>query len=150
MKLIQIFEAVNKQSVKDALAALEQARSVKYWMEPEFKTESYKYPQKGKPNSFFETTSKGTKMGGGSWSSDDLIAYDNKGKIVGVLSMSNQGDDKGAFKISVREDAKRKGWGSKLLDKAEQSGIDIVGSIKVNSFSSSGRDLLRSWLTKKL
>ena len=44
---------------------------------------------------------------------------------------------------------KNKGWGKKLLDEAEKQNIDIVNNVKNNSFSSSGRDLLRSWLNKK-
>ena len=43
-----------------------------------------------------------------------------------------------------------KGWGKKLLDEAEKQGIDIVGNIKHNSFSFSGRNLLRTWLEKKM
>jgi hypothetical protein len=41
-----------QKSLKKALKEIEKAPSVKYWMEPEFKAESRKYPQTGEPNSF--------------------------------------------------------------------------------------------------
>jgi hypothetical protein len=81
--------------------------------------------------------------------SDNIVAYDGNGEIVGSLAISKEGEDKGAFKIVVREDAKRQGWGKKILDEAEKQGIDIVGNIKKNSFTQSGRNLVRNWLESK-
>jgi len=133
------------------LEELDRRPSVKYWMEPEFSSESRKYPQKGKPNSFVKTETSGTMMGlkGGKstkWVADDIIAYDKKGNIVGVLSVSRT-EPVGAFKITVREDAQRQGWGKRLLNEAVKNGIKI--GVENNSFSHSGRELMRAWLTEQ-
>ena len=127
--------------VEEALNDLEKAPSVKFWFEPSFNSESYFYPENGEPNSFVNLTEDSV--------SKTIIAYDDKGKLVGVFKISTKGDLEGAFKIVVREDATRQGYGKKLLDEAEKQNIDIVGNVKNNSFSSTGRDLLRSWLNKK-
>ena len=136
-------------NISQALIDIEMARSVKYWMEPEFKAETYHYPKTGKPNSFVVERNSGAgtiiNKHVAPWVSTDIIAYDEKGKIVGTISISMT-EPVGAFKIVVREDAQRRGWGKKLLGEAVNQGFDIAGTIKVNSFSSSGRDLLRSWL----
>jgi hypothetical protein len=129
--------------IKNALKEVESAKSVKYWMQPEFPAESYDYPQKGKPNSF-------VKMYEEKYNADTILAYDKKGDIVGLFTISKGGDEKGAFKIVVREDSENMGWGKMLLDEAEKQGIDVIGNIKHNSFSHSGRNLLRSWLNKKM
>jgi hypothetical protein len=142
-------ELISPLLLEVALEDVNKARSVKYWMEPEFGAETKNYPQKGKPNSFIKTEQSGTIMGGGKWASDDIVAYDKDGKIVGSISIAKDGKDKGAFKIVVREDAKRQGWGKKILDEAEKQGIDIVGNIKKNSFTQSGRNLVRNWLEGK-
>jgi predicted SprT family Zn-dependent metalloprotease len=134
----------DKRDINKAIEDLERARSVKYWMEPEFRAETKKYPQTGEKN----TVSK-IVVGDGT-TSDDVVAYDKAGDIVGALSMSKKGGEQGAFKIVVREDATRQGWGKKLLDEAETQGLDIISNISKNSFSSRGRDLLRSWLRSKI
>jgi hypothetical protein len=56
--------------------------------------------------------------------------------------------NRGAFKIVVREDAMRQGWGMKLLDEAERQGIFI--DFAANSFTSQGRALATHWLEQKL
>ena len=122
--------------------------SVKYWMQPEFSAESRKYPQTDTPNSFKVHIKQGKLLNKKTWKSKDIVAYDSDGKIVGVFSVAIEGPETGAFKITVREDAQRQGWGSKLLDEAQRQGIDIKNSIQHNSFSSSGRNLLHSWLSK--
>jgi len=129
--------------IKTALKDVESAGSVKYWMQPEFPAETYDYEQKGKPNSFVKVYEE-------KYDADTILAYDKKGNLVGLFGMAKGGDEKGAFKIVVREDSESKGWGKKLLDEAEKQGIDIVGNIKNNKFSHSGRYLLRSWLSKKM
>ncbi len=129
--------------IKTALKDVESAGSVKYWMQPEFHSETYDYEQKGKPNSF-------VKLYDEKHNADSIIAYDKKGNLVGLFTISKAGKEQGAFKIVVREDSLNKGWGKKLLDEAEKQGINIVGNIKNNKFSHSGRNLLRSWLTKKM
>ncbi len=129
--------------IKTALKEVESARSVKYWMQPEFPAESNRYEQKGKPDSF-------VKIYDEKYNGDTILAYNKRGNLVGLFSISKGGKEQGAFKIVVREDSMNKGWGKKLLDEAEKQGIDIVGNIKHNSFSFSGRNLLRSWLEKKM
>ena len=127
--------------VEKALNDLEKAPSVKFWNEPEFQGESYFFDKEGEPNSFVSLQEDDI--------SKTILAYDEDGQLVGVFRIRTSGDLKGAFKIVVREDAMRKGWGKKLLDEAEKQNIDIVGNVKNNSFSSRGRDLLRSWLNEK-
>ena len=129
--------------IKTALNDIEKAPSVKYWMQPEFPAESYRYEQKGKPDSF-------VKIYDEKYNADTILAYNKRGNLVGLLTISKGGKEQGAFKIVVREDFMNKGWGKKLLDEAEKQGIDIIGNIKHNSFSYSGRNLLRSWLGNKI
>ena len=135
------------------------------------------YPQKGKPNSII---TKNRKMGVvnkftryksstdveykyitnknyGDKSKEydvlDILGYDDNGDICAVLSIvtkENSNTPLGAFKIIVRPDVQRKGWSFRLLDKAENEGIDILSSIKNNHFSSQGRFAVRKWLEKKL
>ena len=130
-------------NLKNALKDLESARSVKYWLEPEFSSEAYKYEQKGNPDSF-------VKIYDEKYNADTILAYNKRGNLVGLFSISKGGKEQGAFKIVVREDSMNQGWGKKLLDEAERQGIDIVGNIKNNSFTNGGRNLLKSWLSKKM
>ena len=126
--------------IETALNDLEKARSVKGYMQPEFNSEIYDYPKQSEPNTYVKKVDN---------NSETILAYDNNGDIVGLFSISTNGNEKGAFKIVVREDSINKGWGKKILDEAEKQNIDIVGNIKNNSFTSSGRYLLRSWLKSK-
>jgi len=147
--IVNINELNESVNIKDAIKTVEMAPSVKYWMEPEFSSESRHYPQKEKPNSFYETERYGTVgFDKKKWKSKDVVAYDEKGNIIGVFSISTT-DPIGAFKITVREDAQRKGWGMKLLDYAEKHGIDIVSNLENNRFTASGRALLIKWLKNK-
>lgn len=130
----------NGGEIERALDDLEKARSVKGYMQPEFNSETYDYPKQGKANSYVKKVDDNSKT---------ILAYDNNGEIVGLFSISTNVNEEGAFKIVVREDSINKGWGKKLLDEAEKQNIDIVGNIKNNSFTSSGRYLLRSWLKSK-
>jgi hypothetical protein len=134
-------EYENGGEVEKALNDLQKAPSVSFWYEPEFNGETYFFEKEGEPNSFVSLQEDDI--------SKTILAYDEDGKLVGAFKIRTWGDLKGAFKIVVREDAKNKGWGKKLLDEAEKQNIDIVNNVKNNSFSSSGRDLLRSWLNKK-
>ena len=130
--------------IDKALQDLHYAGSVKYYMEPEFRGEAYDFPDHGTPNSFFTTTSSGK-----TWKSIDIVAYDQKGEKVGLFSIATEGTDgntPGAFKITTDPEKSRQGWGMKLLDEAQRQGIDIIGNIKKNRFSHSGRSLLRKWL----
>lgn len=130
----------NGGEIETALNDLEKARSVKGYMQPEFNSEIYDYPKQSEPNTYVKKVDN---------NSETILAYDNNGDIVGLFSISTNGNEKGAFKIVVREDSINKGWGKKILDEAEKQNIDIVGNIKNNSFTSSGRYLLRSWLKSK-
>jgi GNAT superfamily N-acetyltransferase len=135
-------EYENGGEVEKALNDLEKTPSVSFWNEPEFDGESYFFEKEGKPNSFVNLQEDDI--------SKTILAYDEEGKLVGVFKIRTWGDLKGAFKIVVREDARSKGWGKKLLNEAEKQNIDIVNNVKNNSFSSNGRTLLRSWLNQKL
>jgi len=130
-------------NIELALKDLDKAPSVKYWMQPEFRAETRNYEKKGKPDSFVKLYDEKNNA-------DSIIAYDKKGNLVGLFTIAKEGKEKGAFKIVVREDSVNKGWGKKILDEAEKQGIDVVGNIKRNSFTHSGRNLLSSWLTNKM
>lgn len=135
------------------------------------------YPQKGNPNSIItKTRKKGVVDKFTRYKSNtdiewkylqnknygdktkefevlDVLGYDDNGDICAVLSIvtkENSNTPLGAFKIIVRPDVQRKGWSFRLLDKAENEGIDILGSIKNNHFSSQGRFAVKKWLQKKL
>jgi hypothetical protein len=135
------------------------------------------YPQKGTPNSIItKTRKKGVvdKVTRYKSSTDvewkylqnknygdkskefevlDILGYDDSSDICAVLSIvtkENSNTPLGAFKIIVRPDEQGKGWSFRLLDKAEDEGIDILGSIKNNHFSPQGRSAVRKWLQKKL
>ena len=153
MMYIRKYRSFNEEididdKISDAIKLLNTRPSVKYWWEPIFKDESYGFDEKSEPNSFDIQMRYGV-YGGLRWESKNIIAYDEVGEIVGLFSIATEGKEVGAWKISVREDAKRKGWGFRLLDEAEKNGIDVIDSIKRNSFSSSGRSLMQSWLEKK-
>jgi len=138
--------------IKESIEYLNHAPHAR--MELYFDDESKKYPQKGKPNSLVSSTSRGTLTGKRKWEAHDVVAYDNKGKIVGVLSVltKSEADEEsvGAFKIVVRDDARIKGWATKLLDRAEEDGIDMIEAVRHNNYSSRGRWMIRLWLEKKL
>lgn len=146
----------------EGMHRLERTPSVHFGFEPDFDSESRAYiRQHGsaqrQPNSFEHKDGTGTIMGKGPmekrrYFTHDIAAFDENGDIVGTFSILTKSPNKheiGAFKIAVREDAQGRGWGKKLLDEAERSGIDIAGVIGANRFTSSGRDLLRSWLKNK-
>jgi GNAT superfamily N-acetyltransferase len=101
---------------------------------------------KGIPNSI--TTSK-------EYYSDTILqnifAFDSNGKCVGRMSIFLT-EPKGVFDIIVREDARNKGVGSKLLDKAIDIDIriDIFTNIQKNHFTQDGRSMVKKWLQKKL
>jgi GNAT superfamily N-acetyltransferase len=140
-------EAVARQAAKqpranipEAMERLESARGVRWGYEPDFPSERHSFAQTAEPNSFPPST-RGAEQ--------RIGAYDAEGKLVGTFSQITEGEGKGAFKITVREDAQRAGWGRKLLDEAERAGLDVVGSIGENSFTHEGRSLLRNWLSSK-
>ena len=142
-----IQEEVKK--LDSAIKDISLAPSVKFWEEPTFKDESDNYPQSSSPNSFSEFENSGTDFESNLFRQKDIVAYDENGDIVSVLSFQTEGPDAGAFKISTRDDAKRKGWATKVLNEAEARGLDIVGSINKNRFSESGRKSIKKWLESK-
>jgi len=137
-----------EEKIKTAIDDLQKARSVKWYMEPVFSSESIGQPKSYEPNGFtydMVDTSEGKAT--------IINTYDAEGKIAATMSILDapSGDSpKGAFKISTREDVKKQGYASRLLDEASKMGYDIPSLIKNNSFSTSGRNLLRSWLDNKL
>lgn len=83
----------------------------------------------------------------------DILGYDDSGDICAVLSIvtkENSNTPLGAFKIITRSDVQGKGWSYRLLDSAESEGVDIIGTIKNNHFSSQGRFAVRKWLLGKM
>ena len=142
-----------KQRILDAIHDVNMARSARF--EPDFGAETYKYPETGEPNSFtaHDQVGKykaiGSKGGYTEVKSKVIVAYDQNGKVVGALNISLS-EPVGAFKIVVREDAQRQGWGAKLLDEAEKLGFDMVGFMRQNTFSHSGRQMAEKWLQAKL
>jgi len=123
-------EEVKVEEVKKALEDLKKAKSVKYWMQPEFLSESRGQPKNDEPNGFtydMVDTSEGKAT--------IINTYDQEGKIVATMSILDvpSGDSpKGAFKISTREDAQKQGYASRLLDEASRMGYNIPS-------------LMRSW-----
>lgn len=146
-------ESNQKDSILKAIDSVNMARSARF--EPEFGAETYSYPQTGKPNSFVihDKVGKYRPLGSkGDYQeikSKVIVAYDKKGEIVGCLNISLS-EPVGAFKITVREDAQRKGWAAKLLNKAEELGFNMVNYMGVNTFSHSGRGMARKWLQSKI
>lgn len=80
---------------------------------------------------------------------ENIFAFDSNGNCVGRMSVFLT-EPKGVFDIIVREDARNKGIGSKLLDKAIDINIDIFTNIKKNNFTQEGRSMVKKWLQKKL
>ena len=120
------------EKLKMALDDLRKAKSVKYWMEPEFSSESNGQPKNDEPNGFtydMVDTSEGKAT--------IINTYDTDGKIAATMSILDvpSGDSpKGAFKISTREDVKKQGYASRLLDEATRMGYDIPSLIKYSFF----------------
>lgn len=137
------------ERARAALADVDEAGSVRGGWEPEWAAESRGKPPTGAPGSFVPSESRGTMSGGKPWAARDITAYDDDGKAVGVFSVATTGADAGAFKITVRPDALRKGWGSRLLDAAMAHGIDVPGIVKRNKFTHEGRELVRAWLARQ-
>lgn len=141
-------EEGQREEVKKALEDLKKAPSVKYWMQPDFSSESIGQPKNDEPNGFsydMVDTSEGKAT--------IINTYDAEGKIAATMSILDvplEDSPKGAFKISTREGAQKQGYASRLLDEASRMGYNIPSLIKNNSFTESGRNLLQSWLNKKL
>lgn len=114
-----------------------------------FDSEAHRYNKHGDPNSYVISDGKGSTSKGNKWSAKNIAAYDESGVLVGILSVSTSAPV-GAFKIVVRPDARRQGWGSKLLNKAEEIGLDMVSFAGIhNTYSNDGRLMLIEWLNRK-
>lgn len=147
MKYLKFSESYSKSDIRDAHKYVNiYARSARF--EPEYDAETYYCEKEGTPNSFSYTekdkSTKSEKVKAG-----EITAYDENGSLVGLLSICLT-EPIGAFKIVVREDATRLGWGLKLLDEAERRGFDMISFMKNNNFSHSGRRLCEKWLELKL
>lgn len=119
-------------------------------MEPDFGSSSRGYPEKGEPGSMHVETKPITvgKLGGKKTSVNELriSAYDEKGDIVGTFGGYTDGPNKGAFTVTVRPDAQKKGVGTRLLSEADKAGFDIKGSIGANRFTPEGRKLMHRYV----
>lgn len=143
----------NEKAIRAAIEDVGEARTAR--MDIDWASESRRQPQNGKANEISTSEESGTIMGNGpreklSYKARRFNAYDESGNLVGTMSIIVEGYAPGAFKIAVRPDAMRRGYGMKLLDAAEASGIDMLKAMRKNSFSNEGRSLARSWLLKKL
>jgi len=134
-----ILEASDNQDIEDIKRDVQMARSVKFWMEPEFGAEARAFPKNGTPNSIEKHNIKNVNNGVG------FASYDSKGEINGILSFN----DKGMFKIVTREDSLRQGIGMELLDYANAHGVDLLKVVGKNNYSNSGRSLILKWLDKQ-
>lgn len=155
MRLIYLFEDTknDQQSIMSAIDDVKYARTARfdiYWED-----ESRRQPSSGEPNSISTSEESGTICGNEPiekrrYNARRFNAYDEQGQLVGTMSIIVDGYAPGAFKIAVRPDAQRRGYGSKLLSAAEASGINMLEAMHCNSFSSSGRNLASRWLKQKL
>jgi GNAT superfamily N-acetyltransferase len=138
-----------------ALIAVLQAPTA--FLELIFANETRRFDQSGEPNSFVLKDDFGTTMGNGPaasrrWESKEILVYDDDGQIVGRFSIVTKHPTPttvGAFKIVVRPDARRRGWGRKLLDRAAEAGIDLVTVAGPNHYSAEGRQLMLAWLARR-
>lgn len=137
------------KKLDDAIYTVSMAPSVKSWMEPEFIAERRGIPQTGTP-----ATVVFGKKDNPEGVSDFVAYYSENGNLVSVLNMLTEPNkdsmsSKGAFKITVDPAERRKGYAKILLDAAQDNGLDIIGNVKANRFSSIGRDLVRDWIQSK-
>jgi hypothetical protein len=146
-------ESNNDMYILSAIDYVNRSKTARF--EPDFGAETYKYSPHGKPNTFVshdkvgKYKAIGSKGGYTEVKSKVILAYDEHGDIVGAINISLS-EPVGAFKIVVREDAQRLGWGVKLLSEAEAQGFDMVGYMRENTFSYAGRHMAIKWLQSKL
>lgn len=124
--------------------------SVRRGFEPDFASERSTFPAAGPANGFTVQAREYRASGGRpGFTSTDIGAYDEAGLLVGTFSVAHGADQDGFFKISVRPDAMRQGWGMRLLDRAAQEGIDLADIAARNIYTSAGRALLLRWLEER-
>jgi len=139
------------EQLQTSLHQLDYARSAKWGFEPDFHSESIalihqgKLSPEGKSNSFAKCNLDYGKRGQAS----GIAAYGPDGKMSGTFNGLTSGPDSGAFKISVSPGSQRRGVGLSLLNEAHREGFDLVGSIPKNSWTQSGRSLMRAWLERQ-
>jgi GNAT superfamily N-acetyltransferase len=103
-----------------------------------------KFPKESAANGF-EVKQYATGEGNGL----GVMFYGADGKAAGFFSGLLEGKDAGAFKIVVDPAVQRSGIGMKLLNEAEANGFDIANNISKNTFTPSGRALVKRWLESK-
>ena len=85
-----------------------------------------------------------------------IINYGTDGKANAIMQYIDNSNspysnkETGLFKISVSTTTTNRGVATKLLNRAEENGFDVVGNISKNSFTPSGKELLTKWLKNKL
>lgn len=148
-----IIKSQMSQDIKKLDEAIDIVRgsypTVKYWLEPEFAPESRGIPKTGTP-----ATVVFGKKDNPEGVSDFVAYYSESGNLVSVLNMLTEPNkdsmsSKGAFKITVDPNERRKGYAKMLLNAAQDNGLDIIGNVKNNKFSSIGRDLVADWIKSK-
>lgn len=74
--------------------------------------------------------------------------YDADGALAGVFRGGLEGGGVGIFKVAVREEYRRLGLGTRLLDAAQIAGCDIVGNVTRNLYTPEGLALVVTWLSR--
>ena len=126
------------------------ASSVQRGFEPDWASEHRSYEATGPTGGFLIRTRSypaSSASRRAAYTSTDLAAYDEQGSLVGILSVAHGADQDGFFKIVVRPDALRRGWGRRLLAEVERQGIDLVAIAPRNHYTPSGRALLVAYLS---
>ncbi len=138
------------KKLEEAIHTVRMAPGVKFWMEPTFESESSDIPKTGNPSTVVFSKQKSSDG-----VSDFVAYYSENGNLVSTLNILTEPNkeamsSKGAFKITTDPAEKRKGYATVLLNAAQDNGLDIIGNLKSNRFSNSGKDLVEKWIKSKM
>ncbi len=138
------------KKLEEAIHTVRMAPGVKFWMEPTFESESSGIPKTGNPSTIVFSKQKSSDG-----VSDFVAYYSENGNLVSTLNILTEPNkeamsSKGAFKITTDPAEKRKGYATVLLNAAQDNGLDIIGNLKSNRFSNSGKDLVEKWIKSKM
>jgi hypothetical protein len=131
----KVLAAVTK--IDKAINEVDSAPGLRRDLVPTFRDKAELFNPIGEKNSF-QTEVVGNEL--------RISAYDDAGNQVANFVGNLSGPDSGAFVVTVREDARRLGYGNALLNEASNSGFSIVENISKNNFSSEGKALVKNWL----
>ncbi len=137
-----------EQSLKD----LDSASSVPRGYEPTWESERHGLARRGAPGTAPPGTTHINRYDmPGAGNALSVVIYGDSGAPVGAFSGLLPGSTQqvGAFKVSVDPAFSRQGIGLKLLDAADGAGFNVAAHVGVNSYTPSGRALVRKWLTSR-